>query len=360
MDLALYDADEGFFERGGSAGRAGGDFITSPEVGPLFGACVARALDSWWEQLGAPDPFLVVEAGAGNGRLCREVLRAEPRCLRALRYVLVERSTELRARQADLLPLASGAQVFGPGAPAAEGELPVPVEEAGPLLAALDELPARTFDGVVLANELLDNLPFDVVERCEDGWREVRVASDDRDALVEMLVPASDELAGWFEGVDAPVGVRLPAQRAVEAWLQSCSAMLHRGVVALIDYAGDAGALAARSPRWLRTYRRHGPGLPALETPGEQDITSDVLVDTLVRSATRAGLSVRSQRSQAQWLADLGIDELVEEGRRAWEQGAAEGGLAALAGRSRATETAALTDVGGLGAHTVVELAKGR
>src|SRR5262245_28958644 len=89
MELAMYDDEGGFCTKGGGAGRRGHDFITSPEIGPLFGACVARALDGWWEELDAPDPFLFVEAGAGPGRLAREVLRAEPECLPALRYVLV-------------------------------------------------------------------------------------------------------------------------------------------------------------------------------------------------------------------------------------------------------------------------------
>ena len=76
---------------GGRAGRRG-DFITSAEVGPLFGAVVARALDAWWDELGSPDPFVVVDAGAGVGTLARAVLAAGPACAAALRYVLVERS----------------------------------------------------------------------------------------------------------------------------------------------------------------------------------------------------------------------------------------------------------------------------
>jgi SAM-dependent MidA family methyltransferase len=64
MDLALYDPDQGFYSRSGSVGRRG-DFLTSPEVGPLFGAVVARALDHWWRDLGEPNPFMVIEAGAG-------------------------------------------------------------------------------------------------------------------------------------------------------------------------------------------------------------------------------------------------------------------------------------------------------
>jgi len=104
MEVALY-GEGGFFASGHGAGRAGRDFVTSPEVGPLFGLCVARALDRLWHALDDPDPFLVIEAGAGNGRLAREVLRAAPACLRALRYVLVERSPALRAEQRERLPV---------------------------------------------------------------------------------------------------------------------------------------------------------------------------------------------------------------------------------------------------------------
>ena len=83
--MALYDETDGFFAGGGGAGRMGADFVTSPEVGPLFGALVARHLDQVWGRLGAPDPFVVVEVGAGRGRLAADVLRAEPECAPALR-----------------------------------------------------------------------------------------------------------------------------------------------------------------------------------------------------------------------------------------------------------------------------------
>ncbi|HET7719837.1 MAG TPA: SAM-dependent methyltransferase, partial [Acidimicrobiales bacterium] len=88
VELALYHPTFGFYETGGSAGRSG-DFLTSPEVGPLFGAVLARALDAWWSELGQPAPFTVVEAGAGRGALAKAVLAAEPACRPALRYVAV-------------------------------------------------------------------------------------------------------------------------------------------------------------------------------------------------------------------------------------------------------------------------------
>src|SRR5215218_6545670 len=99
VDAALYDEEGGFFARGGGAGRAGRDFVTSPEVGVLFGTLMARFLDRVWSELARPDPFVVVEAGAGRGRLAADVLRARPDCTPALRYVLVERSAALRAAQ---------------------------------------------------------------------------------------------------------------------------------------------------------------------------------------------------------------------------------------------------------------------
>src|SRR5688572_769079 len=112
VDLALYgdpgpsgrlSGEHGFFASGAGAGRRN-DFITSPEIGPLFGAVVARALDAEWRRLRQPDPFVVVEGGAGRGALARAVLDAGPACLPALRYVCVERAAPLRAAAESLLP----------------------------------------------------------------------------------------------------------------------------------------------------------------------------------------------------------------------------------------------------------------
>ena len=142
VEAALYDPEPGSSRRGRGAGRAGGDFVTSPEVGPLFGACVARALDRWWHALGGPDPFVVMEAGAGTGRLCREVLRAEPECAAALRYVLVERSAPLRDAQRELLTVEPFEHALGPSSPDLDGGMPEPVGGSGPIVSALEELPA--------------------------------------------------------------------------------------------------------------------------------------------------------------------------------------------------------------------------
>jgi SAM-dependent MidA family methyltransferase len=118
--------------------------------------------------------------------------------------------------------------------------------------------------------------------------------------------------------------------------------------------------MLARGDGWLRTYAEHGRGGAPLERPGEQDITADVMIEQLLHAARAAGFRLVEQRPQAEWVAALGGDDLVAEGRQAWEAGAARGDLAALAGRSRANEHAALTDPAGLGAHRVFVMAKGR
>lgn len=350
MEAALYGAG-GFFAEGGGAGRAGRDFVTSPEVGSLFGACMARALDGWWRELGAPDPFLVVEAGAGNGRLARDILRAAPECLRALRYVLVERSATLRAEQRTRLALEPADEALGPFARAAGNDAPLPETNAGPVFASLDDLPALdAADAVVLANELLDNLVFGIAEFDGTRWNEVRVGLD-ADRFVEVLVPAGDETPA----VDVPAGTRAPLPRGMRAWFETCDLVLRRGYVALIDYMTTASDLADR--QWLRTYRGHTRGFDPLADPGEFDITGDIVFEQLLACAP--GLGLHTHIAQGEWLRDLGINALVDEGAQAWREGAHRGDLDALVGRSRITESAALTDPNGLGAHHVVVLNKG-
>jgi SAM-dependent MidA family methyltransferase len=358
VDRALYAPEVGFYEAGGEAGRRG-HFLTSPEVGPLFGIAVARALDGSWEEMGRPDPFVVVDAGAGRGTLCRSVLAAQPACAPALRYVLVERSRALRRRHRDRLRLEEPALAFAPVDP--ETEEPVAEAPTGPICVSLPELPRVPGPVVVVANELIDNLPFGLAERRGGAWSEVRViAADraqpnrDRHPLVECRVPLDVERATLLDRLapSAPDGARVPLQDAARRWLSDALDLASPGGrVVVLDYASTTAALAERpADDWLRTYREHTRGGHYLEDLGTQDITCEVAVDqlALVRGATR-------DRSQAEWLHSLGLDELVAEGRRLWSERAHIGDLAALTARSRVREAEALTDPAGLGAFRVVE-----
>lgn len=362
VEAALYDPVVGFFAapgRGGRGriGRGDGDFITSPEVGPLFGTVLARYLDSRWEELGRPDPFVVVEAGAGRGALAIAVMAARPTCAPALRYVLVERSAVLRGAQSEHLALSHPFDVLGP---AGDEDVPSPAAGTGPLVCSLPDLPAEPVDGVVIANELLDNLPFRLFRRGHrsasdptERWEEVRVAPE-TGRLVELCVPAADEDAARLDVLapDARPGARVPLQERAADWLRSALAVLRSGSVLVVDYARATTAEMAERPvdDWIRTYRDHDRGVGPLDAVGDQDITVDVAIDQLVAVAEPV-----ADRSQADWLRAHGIQGLVEEGRRTWDERAGIGDLEALRARSRSVEAEALCDPTGLGAFRVLE-----
>jgi SAM-dependent MidA family methyltransferase len=313
MELALY-GDHGFYATR-QAGRRG-DFLTSPEVGPLFGAVLARFFDAEFVRLGAPDSFTVVDAGAGPGTLARAVLAARPACAVSLRYVAVELS------------------------PAQREQHPAAVESR-------PDLPPGPIDGVVLANELLDNLPFRLAV-FDDAWREALVAQGDDDGFVEVLSPPLAVIPGVLPARPAH-GARAPLQDDAAAWLSRARALVRTGSVVVIDYGrSNTAEMAGRPWRdWLRTYRAHGRGGHYLADPGEQDITTDVALDQIPEPD--------ATHTQAQFLRRWGIDELVAEGRQAWERAAAAPDLPALAMRSRVSEAEALLDPSGLGGFTVAE-----
>ncbi len=341
VELALYHPEHGFYAAGGQAGRRG-DFLTSPEVGPLFGAVVARALDTWWDESDRPSTFVVVEAGAGAGPLARSVLAAEPRCAGALRYDLVERSAAQRAQHATGLRLEDPNAAFAGLAAPGDDASTVPPPSSGPIVVSRAELPRLTGPCIVLANELLDNLSFGLLERTTTGWTEVHIGMEG-EGLVEVLLPTAADAR------DLPVGSRVPRQDRAARWVQDALALAGPdGRVVAIDYASTTSDLAARPMHeWLRTYRQHVRGAPPLEDLGTQDITCEVAVDQLPEPT--------SNRSQADWLQAHGIAELVAEGRQIWQDRAAIGDLAAIRARSRITEAEALSDESGLGAFRVLE-----
>jgi len=349
MDTALYHPVHGFYASGGRAGRRG-DFLTSPEVGPLFGAVLASALDEWWREVGNPAVFVVVEAGAGPGTLARAVLQARPACSHALRYVLVETSAAQRAMHGTGLPIEDAASAFASITVFDDDEPRVELPD-GPIVVSLPHLPKVPGPCLVVANELLDNLPVALAERAASGWHEIRVGIAEEE-LVEVRVPLRGEDTALLDRLapDAEPGARVPLQRAAAGWVSEALRLAGPdGHVVAIDYATTTADLATRPQGdWLRTYRSHARGTHPLDDLGSQDITCEVAVDQL-------GVTPIANRSQVEWLRAHGIDLLVEEGRRSWEERAHLGDLEAVRARSRITEADALVDPAGLGAFRVLE-----
>ena len=298
------------------------------ETSTLFGECVARWLDEVWEELARPDPFVVIEGGAGPGRLCRDVFLAADRCRDALRYVMVERSEQQRAEAYERVVATCFAD---------REEAPV---------AALADLPAGSFTGVVLANELLDNLPPRLLERGTDGWRELFVddaafvsqaASTDVARMADVLAP------------DARVGDRIPLQLKAAVWLRRAHALLERGRVLAVDYGvARTRDLAVRDwTEWLRGYRGHRRIADLLADPGGHDITCEVAFDQLGGTAQLV--------LQRDWLAAHGLDELAADARARWRDAAAAPDAAAVAARRVVDEAAQLTAADGLGGFLVAD-----
>jgi SAM-dependent MidA family methyltransferase len=314
QERALY-GPRGFFSEHEVVGKRG-DFVTSPSLGTVFAQVIGTALDTWWADLGEPDVFDVLECGGADGALAAAVRDLDLRCRSSLRYTVVERSAAARERLA----------VRG--------------------IPHLSDFPLESVEGVVFANELLDNIPISLFEFSGSEWWEIcydeRTGSETRR---EVLSIASDRLHALVP--HAKAGMRAPLQTEARGWVAQAIETVARGRVVCIDYSRTTAEMA-RLPQheWLRTYRNQQPGTNPYDAPGSQDITCDVALDQLPSA---------SMSTQAEFLVRFGINEIREHEQANWQQGAAAGGLASLAARSRMSEIDALLDPDGLGGFTVFE-----
>jgi SAM-dependent MidA family methyltransferase len=307
MDISLYHPELGYYARAAQKTGRAGDFFTSVDVGPLFGALLAKQFAEMWRLLSptaqgpGPKAFDLVEAGAGSGRLARDILDAaltkDPEFYAAIRLSLVEASPTARAAQVATL---------GPHAPLlAHSSLALP-----------DEV-----HGVIYANELLDALPTHVVVMTEAGLREVFVdvhASSDAaqaprfvERFEELSTPRIAEYLARA-GAEMHGGWRAEVNLRAQEWTKNAAASLRRGFMVLIDYGHDERDLynASHSAGTLTSYKQHSQFADLLQEPGETDITAHVDLSAVTRAAEQSGLDVLARLDQTYFMLGLGIAEL--------------------------------------------------
>lgn len=321
MELALYDPLDGYYATRADRPTRQGDFLTAPELHPIFGHVLARQLGEMWERLGRPDGFTVREYGAGAGTLMLTVmagLAADGSPLhRVLRYEPVEVSPGRLSQVVErwtAAGLADRVVTAGPARLGARGELPA----AGT---------SGRLTGVVIANEFLDALPVHRVVRRGAELRELHVAGAAGVGEGAREDEAGDGPFAWHEGPPstpalaerlASVGVELADGQEAEVclgldrWTSEVAGLLERGFVIVLDYGHPAAELYRPTRRrgTVMAYRGHVAFDDPLAEPGRRDITAHVDITTLAGGLERGGLTVLGLVSQAEFLLGAGLEEL--------------------------------------------------
>lgn len=307
MQRALYEPGLGYYATSVRRPTRAGDFLTAPELHPIFGHALARQMHELWMHLGEPEQFVLREYGAGTGSLGLAIadglLQMSSPLGDRLRYQPVE------------LPAQLGL-IEGRFAEAGRADLLERYEPGRPLV------------GCVLANEFVDALPVHRVEWLGGSLGELYVTWQDgrfADVRGEQSVP---ELEGWFagSGVQPAEGQRAEVNLAMVDWLRGVGHELERGYLLAIDYGAPARDLygPSRHSGTLRAFRGQQVSSDVLGGAGRRDMTAHVDLDALEREAIAAGLDVLGRTTQAEFLVGCGLEELLEGARERaaedWEE----------------------------------------
>jgi len=298
MQLALHAPGLGYYNAGAHKLGEAGDFVTAPEISSLFPRCLARQCAGVMADMAQA---LILELGAGSGRMALELLRELERlgCLPA-GYLILETRADLRQRQPQLL------------------------REGAPALAArvdwLDSLPAEPLEGLVLANEVLDAMPVERFCLLRDGVQALHVAPG-ADGFVWHPVPAAKELESRVEDIlrqsraGLPEGYTSELNMALPAWIGALSHCLARGMILLTDYGYPRHEYyhPDRGQGTLLCHYRHRAHPDPLVHVGLQDITASVDYSAVAEAAVEADLQVAGFTSQAFFLFGCGLEKLVQE-----------------------------------------------
>ncbi len=300
MTAALYEPRLGYYARETRQVGRGGDFFTSVSVGPLFGELLARRFLREWRESGSPGKWRIIECGAHDGTLAADILGAisllDPAAFATLEYVIPEPLPLLKAAQKQTLATFQKHTRF---------------------VTTLDEIFSDPLPGIAFGNELLDALPFHVVEMHPDGWRECRVTTDPNGGFIwetnhHIADPIlSDALA--LLGTQFTTGYRTEVRTNYHSFLQPLTRALSSGLLLWPDYgfARPEYYDPNRRSGTLRTFSKHRAAENPLETPGEIDITAHVDFTAVAEAAIALGCHPATFRNQGAWLTEVGRDWLL-------------------------------------------------
>lgn len=292
MELVLYAPGLGYYSGGAAKLGKDGDFTTAPEITPLFGGTLARVAAGLMAQTGPQ----ILEFGAGTGKLARDILTE----LNAMgvpihRYSIVEVSGELRARQERTL-------------------------RGFPQVAWLDRFPSA-FSGVVLGNEVLDAMPVHLVVKTEQGWKERGIGLSDKNFVFRDRPCNPTLIAQIPDAAGLPVGYLTEVHPVAAGFMRSLASMLdagydetgYGGAAILVDYGFPAHEyyLAQRAQGTMMCHYRHHAHPDPFYLPGLQDVTAHVDFTAMARAAIDGGLDMLGYTSQAAFLLDAGIGDLL-------------------------------------------------
>lgn len=297
MQLALYAPGLGYYSAGLQKFGGTGDFITAPELSPLFAYSLANPVATLLRDM---KPAQIIEFGAGSGRLAADLLtRLE--ILNALpeKYLIIELSAELQQRQS---------QTILQGAPHLHDRV-----------IWLQALPTQSLNAVVLANEVLDAMPVTRFVKQRGQFYPLGVAvrneelalvlGEHDESLQQKLVTIERE-----HGVEWKDGYTSEINLYIEPWVQSVAEILQQGAIYLIDYGYPQSEyyLPERTMGTLMCYFQHRSFDDALRYPGLQDITTFVDFTAVAEAAFQSGLEIEGFTSQANFLLDSGLPELLQ------------------------------------------------
>ena len=286
MELALYWPNGGYYTAPRPTTEPAFDYFTSPQAHPIFGALVALQLEEMWQLLGRPDPFQVVEQGAGNRQLARDIQgyarHLDASFYQALRYVTVDRSAS---------NIHGGDSVLSS------------VVSTG--------LPFQKVTGCVLSNELLDALPVHRVVVRDGNLLEVYVTMKDGHLREVEDTPSTESIQARLEEEQVRLGEGHRAEVCLEIdpWMKHAAATLERGFVLTIDYGHAAQELYSpqRSGGTLRCYYRHTLTANPYERIGQQDLTAHVDFTAVASLGARNDLVSLPLVTQEMFLNNLGL-----------------------------------------------------